>query len=193
MPITRREALAAAAGCGLATPAEARADEKPPAAPGGRSDPVFGNLPNAVRAVVEDTFPGHRCIRLAERQEKGATVYRVTVFNPADTTVHTQSVGGELVSQPRLYHVELTADGKVIEETYRPVLDLGRLPKPVLAAYQKWNPKGVTGMVVAWSTEVPRGKERIYRAGVIVNQIKAYRVSFKEDGSVIAADPAVVP
>jgi hypothetical protein len=62
-----------------------------------------------------------------------------------------------------------------------------------VAGYEKWNPKGVKGQELWWLTEVPRGEARVYRVRIIVNQIKAYAASFKEDGSVLAADPAVVP
>jgi hypothetical protein len=194
MSITRRDALAAAAGCGLTTTGAARADDRPPAAKERpRRDPVYMYLPDAVRAVFEDTFPGYRCVRLATRREKGATVYRATIFDPASAGAHTQRVGEETVTQPILYHMELTADGKVIEESPRPVLDPGRLPKAVLAAYEKWNPTGVRGQELWWMTDVPRGGARVYRVRIIVNAIKAYSASFREDGSVLAADPAVVP
>jgi hypothetical protein len=194
MAITRREALAAAVGCGLTTTAAAGADDKPPAAAERpRRDPVYMHVPEAIRAVFEDTFPNHRCIRLARRQEKGAPVYRATVFDPASAGAETQRVGEESVTQPILYHLELSATGSVIEETPRPVFDLGRLPKAVLAGYEKWNPKGVQGQEFWWLTEVPRGEARVYRVRILVNAIKAYSASFKEDGSVLAADPAVVP
>jgi hypothetical protein len=35
------------------------------------------------------------------------------------------------------YHLEVSADARVIEETARPVLDLNRLPKAVVASYEK--------------------------------------------------------
>src|SRR5262245_41308209 len=114
MSITRREALAAAVGCGLTATTAAGADEKPPGATGRtRRDPVYMHLPDAIRAVFEDTFPNHRCIRLARRQEKGAAVYRATVFDPASAGAQTQRVGEETVTQPILYHLELSAEGKV--------------------------------------------------------------------------------
>src|SRR5437764_11483644 len=82
MPITRRDALAAVAGCGLVT-ALAAADDKPlPEAP--KYDPVYGGVPEAVRKVFEDTFPRHRCIRLVVRGQDDTAVYRATVFDPAD-------------------------------------------------------------------------------------------------------------
>jgi hypothetical protein len=193
MSITRREALTAAVGCGLTTTAAAGADDKPLAAKERpRPDPVYSNVPAAIRKVFEDTFPNYRCIRMAIRGEKDATVYRATVFNPASGGAHTQHVGGEIVTTPILYHLELDAAGKVLEETPR-FVDTGRLPKAVTAAYEKWNPKGVKGQELWWQTEVPRGKDRVYRVRIIVNAIKAYSASFKEDGSVLTADPAEVP
>jgi hypothetical protein len=194
MPITRRVALAAAVGCALATTGAAGADDGPAAGKDRpRRDPVYAQLPDAIRAVFEDTFPNHRCIRLATRGEKGATVYRATVFDPASAGASHQRVGGERVTTPILYHLELDAGGEVVEETLRPVLDLGRLPKAVATAYAKWNPKGVKGRELFWQTEVPRGKGRVYRVRIIVSAITAYSASFAADGSVLTADPAVVP
>jgi hypothetical protein len=193
MPITRRDALAAAVVCGL-TPSAVRAEDKPIVTiecP--RRDPVYTNLPDAVRKVFEDTFPNHRCIRLATRGRGDAAVYRATVFNPASSGSFHQLVGEESVSTPILYHLDLDARGTVREETLRPVLDLRRLPKAVRAAYEKWNPKGVEGAELHWMTEVPRGKTRVFRVRIIVNAIKAYAASFEEYGSVLAAEPAVVP
>jgi hypothetical protein len=193
MSMTRRDALAAAVGCGLMTTTASGADDRPPAAnePTPR-DPVYRHMPDAVRAVFETTFPGYRCIRLAIRQEKGAAVYRGTVFDPASGGASTRRVGEESVTEPILYHLEVSADGKVLEETAH-WIDLKRWPQPVQASYQKWNPKGGEGREVHWLTEVPKGEARVYRVRIIVNAIKAYSASFKEDGSVLAADPAVVP
>jgi hypothetical protein len=120
-------------------------------------------------------------------------VYRATVFDPAAMSSFSQRVGGEHVTTPELYHLELDAGGKVLEETLRPVHDPGQLPKAVVAAYEKWNPKGVKGQELWWLTEVPRGEARVYRVRIIVNASKAYSASFTEDGSVLAADPAIVP
>ena len=199
MSINRREALAAAVGCGLTT-AAAGADDKPPAARE-RPDPVFSNVPVAIRPVFESTFPNHRCVRMALRpvkdKDKGKGkdkyTYRGTFFNPASTTVRTKGEGEEIVTQPLLYDLEVSEEGKVIEETPHPVLKPERLPKAVVAAYEKWNPKGVKGMAVMWTTEVPRGKDRVYGAYILVDAIRSYSASFKEDGTVVAAEPAVVP
>jgi hypothetical protein len=155
-------------------------------------DPVYMQLPEAIRPVFEDTFPGYRCIRLVTRGEKDATVYRGTVFDPAAMSSSHQRIGGETVTTPNLYHLELDANGKVLEETLH-FVDRERLPKAVAAAYEKWNPKGVEGREFFWQTGVPRGKDRVYLVRIIENAIKGYSASFKEDGSVLAADPAVVP
>src|SRR5712671_6295069 len=158
MSITRRDVLAAAVGCGLTT-TTAGADEKP-AADQPKSDPIFRGLPDAVRKAFEDTLPGYWCVRLATRGEKDAAVYRATVFHPA----HGQSarvIDGESVTTPRLYDVALDSRGKSLEETARPIVP-DQLPKAVVAAYEKWNPKGVKRMATMWSTELPRGKERVY-------------------------------
>jgi hypothetical protein len=193
MLITRRAALAAALACSLA--AAAGADDKPPAATERpRPDPILntGTVPTKVRAVCEDTFPGHRCLRVAQREEKGMKVYRVTVFDPASGGGEVRLVNGEHVTQLPLYHLELTADGKVLEETAH-FIDPMRWPKAVQASYQKWNPKGVKGQELHSRTEVAKGEERLYRVRIIMNAIKAYSACFKEDGSVVEADPAVVP
>lgn len=189
MSITRRDALAAAVSCGLTAAAAARADETPAAKEPPKHDPVYSLLPDRVRTVFEDTFPGHRCIRLVTRGEKDAAVYRATVFDPANTSSAShQFVGGEFICTPPLYHLELDVQGKVLEEPPHPI-GPDRLPKAVAAAYEKWNPKGLKRMTTMWWTEVSRGKDRVYRVNILVNQIKSYGASFKEDGTVLSADP----
>jgi len=83
--------------------------------------------------------------------------------------------------------VALDSRGKSLEETARPIVP-DQLPKAVVAAYEKWNPKGVKRMATMWSTELPRGKERIYGVHILVNQIKGYSAFFKEDGTIVKAD-----
>jgi hypothetical protein len=155
-------------------------------------DPVYRHLPEEIRKIFEETFPDHRCIRLVIRGEKDATVYRGTVFNPAAMSSISKRVAGEEVTTPPLDHLELDANGKVLEETLH-FVDTRRLPKPVTAAYEKWNPKGVRAREHFWLTEVQRGKDRVYRVRMIENPVKGYTALFKEDGSVLEADPAIVP
>jgi hypothetical protein len=120
-------------------------------------------------------------------------VYRGTFFDHADWSSSAGGiVDGEHVVTPPLYHLELDAAAKVLEETLRSI-DPKQFPKAVMAAYQKWNPKGVEGPEHYWLTEVPRGKARVYRVVLIFNAVKAYRATFREDGTVVEADPAVVP
>src|SRR5262249_8406231 len=147
----------------------------------------------AVRKVFEDTFPHHFCIRMVTRGKQDAEVYRGTVFDPRSAGSSHQHVDSEHVATPILYQLEVDANGKVVEEMLRPILDLTPLPKAVVAAYEKWNPKGVKGQELYWLTEVPREKARVYRVRIIVNAIKAYSASFAEDGTVLEAKPAVVP
>lgn len=187
MSITRRAALVAVVGCGL-TAAVAWADEKPAASQERRLDPVYVHLPTEIRKVFEDTFPNHRCIRLVIRGEKNAAVYRATVFDLADMSATVLYVGEECICTPKLYQLELDARGKVVEETRRPI-GPDRLPSAVAAAYEKWNPKGLKRMATLWSTEVPRGKDRVYFVHILVNAIKGYSASFKENGTVLTADP----
>jgi len=186
MPITRRDALAAAVGCGLTANAAAAADDKP-AAGGPVRDTLLASIPNAPRKVVEDFFPNHFCVRLVTRGVRESAVYRATLFHPGHQRT-TQFVGGEEISTPKMYEVELDARGKVLEETTHPI-EPSRVPKVVAAAYDQWNPKGVQRMVTMWSTEVAVGKGRVYRAYILVSAVKAYAASFKEDGTVLAADP----
>jgi hypothetical protein len=192
MSITRRQALAAGVGCTLATAAVGADDNPPAATERPRPDPVLSRVPGEVRAVCEDTFPGYRCLRVAEREEKGAKVFRLTVFDPAGMGSESRLVNGEHVTELPLYHLELTADGKVLEETLH-WIDPARWPKPVRASYRKWNPKGVKGQELHSLTELRRGEARVYHVRILVNQVTAYSASFQEDGSVLAADPAVVP
>jgi len=158
MSITRREALAAAVGCGLTTTGAAGADDKPPRpAEPPRRDPVYGSLPEAIRAVFETTFPGYRCIRMAIRQEKGAAVYRGTVFNPP-AGAQTRRVGEESVTEPILYHLEVAADAKIIEETPRPV-DPGRLPRRSSPPTRSGTRRGSKGREHWWNDGGARGKD----------------------------------
>jgi hypothetical protein len=191
MSLSRREAMSAVVGCGLAATASGNEGQPPLAEL--RRDPVYVNMPNAIREVFEATFPNHRCVRMAMRQEKGAAVYRATVFDPTCSRASQREVGDETVSEPILYHLEVSADARVIEETAHPVLDRGRLPKAVVASYEKWNPKGVEGREHWWTTELPRGGTRVYRVLIILNAVEAYRAAFREDGTVVSTDPAVVP
>jgi hypothetical protein len=193
MSLTRREALAAAAvGSGLIT-ATVRADEK--AAPDSpRRDPALSSVPDAARKVFEDTFPGHRCIRMARRGLDQAAVYRGTFFNPAEwSSTSVRMVDGESVRTPPLFHLELDASGKVLEESPREI-DPKRLPRAVQDAYQKWNPKGVEGKSGHfWQTQVERGKARVYWVTIHLSAVKGYVATFQEDGTVVKADPAIVP
>jgi hypothetical protein len=193
MSISRRDALAAAVGCGLTTTA-ARADEKPAAKGPPQRDPVLSRLTPAARKVFEDTFPNYRCIRLARRGQDEAAVYRGTFFDHANWAgAEVRLVDGESVATPPLFHMEVDAAGKVLEETPREI-DPKQLPKAVQAAYEKWNPKGVTGRSGHfWLTEVVRGKARVYRVAILLSSVKAYRATFREDGTVVEADPAVIP
>ena len=102
-------------------------------------------------------------------------------------------MGEESVATPPLYHLEVDAAGKVVEETHRPI-DPKQLPKAVQTAYEKWNPKGVVGQSGHfWMTEVPRGKARVYHVNILLSAVKAYGATFREDGTVVQSDPAVVP
>ena len=136
MSITRRDALAAAIG--LTATEVSRAEDKVPAAKTvPRVEPMYSHLPEAVRKVFEDTFPDHFCIRMVTRGKQAAAVYRGTVFDPRSAASHHQHVDGEHVATQILYQLEVDADGKVVEETLRPVLDPARLPKAVAAAYER--------------------------------------------------------
>jgi len=192
MPITRRDTLAAAIGLTAATVSRAE-DRAPVAKAAPRMEPLYSHLPGAVRKVFEETFPNHFCIRMVTRGKRDAAVYRGTVFDTHSAGSHHQLVDGEHVATPILYQLELDAGGKIVEESLRPILDLTGVPKAVIAAYEKWNPKGIKGQEFYWLTEVPREQARVYRVRIILNAIKAYSASFVEDGTVLAADPAVVP
>jgi hypothetical protein len=189
MSITRRAALAAAVGCGLTTAAATGADDKPAAREPLKRDPMYDNLSATARKVFEETFPNHRIIRLVTRGDGEQAVYRGTVFDLTNTTLTSghDRVSGELVATPKLYYLEVDAKGKVLEELPRPI-GPDRVPPAVAAAYDKWNPKAVKRMATLWYTEVPRGKKRVYHVSILVNQIKLYSASFKEDGAVLSAD-----
>lgn len=189
MSITRRGAMTAVMGCGLT--ATAKADQEP-ATP--QRDPIVASLPAVVRKVFIDTFPHHRCIRMARRGQGDTAVYRGTFFqHTVWSSTEVRLVGEESVSTPPLFHLEVDAAGKVLEETLR-MFEEKNLPQAVLAAYQKWNPKGVVGRSGHfWQTELPRGKTRIYRINILMSAVKAYRAAFSEDGTAVSASPAVIP
>src|SRR5262249_54002774 len=150
------------------------------------------HVPTEVRKICEETFPGYRCLKVVWREEKDVKIFRATFFNPADMGAESRLVNGEHITQLSLYDLELTADVKIIAESAH-WIDAKRWPKQVQASFQKWNPKGVKGQEMHSFTEVRKGDSRVYRVRIIVNAIKAYSALFGEDGSVLAADPAVVP
>jgi len=190
MSVTRRAALAALAG-GLTTMSATTADEKLPAAGEPlKQDPVLSHMPAATRKVFEETFPKHRIIRLVQRGDGEDAVYRGTLFNLSSTTLTSghDRFAGELVTTPMLFYLEVDARGKFIEELPRPI-EPTQAPKAVVDAYDKWNPKELRRLTTMWSTEIPRGKARVYHAHILVSQITSYRATFKEDGTVVRADP----
>jgi hypothetical protein len=185
--VNRRNALAAVVPGGL-TATAIRADEQPPADVQPEADPILSQgLPDAVRRAFTDALPGYWCVRLAVRGEGDGAVYRATVFHPSRGQT-SNVIGEEAVTTPRFYDVELDARGESLEETVRPTTP-DHVPQAVLAAYEKWNPKSLKRMATMWSTEVPRGKDRVYRVYILVNQNKRYRAFFKDDGTVVEADP----
>lgn len=157
-------------------------------------DPVRSDAPDAIKLIFEAVFPSqrYRCVRMA-RPLNAPEMFRGRFFSLSDSTVKIGQEGEEFVSKPIFYEMEVAADGKVVEETLHPVLDWDELPKPVQAAYGKWNPKGFKGMHVQWYTGVPRGQERVYSVTIVIKQLAAHGARFKEDGTVEAAHPAVVP
>jgi hypothetical protein len=207
MATTRRGALmAAAAGLTAATAGLAGADDVPIPAVEPRKlpeiDPVLSHMPVKLVKLVTDTFPRHRGYRLGirkekekdkEGKEKEVTVYRVRVFDPFSPSAQGKAEGDESVITPVVYELELTEGGKIVEELPHPVFDQNQLPQAVVDRYAKWNPRGVKGMAVKWYTELPKGKERVYRVRVLVNAITAYDAAFKPDGSVISAKPETIP
>jgi len=194
MPVNRRQALAAAIGCGLTTASTTRADEKPPQTREPlKQDPVLPHLPAAARKVFEETFPNHRIIRLVQRGDGEDAVYRGTVFDlssPTLTSGHDR-FAGELVTTPKLFYLEVDAKGKIQEELPRPI-EPTQAPKAVVDAFDKWNRKELRRLTTIWSTEIPRGKDRVYHVHILVSQVKSYWATFKEDGTVVRADPIEV-
>jgi len=165
----------------------------PPAVAGeAMEEPVLRFAPKAVQQRYAETFPAHRVLRVVERQAGGTSVYRITVFSPTDTAVYTKKTGNDTVSELLLHHVELTTDGKVLEES-RHAIPESRVPRAVLDGYRLWNRNGVKGMGVFWTAEQEPGRERVFSARVILSSVKAYSASFMENGRVVAAEPARVP
>ena len=191
MSLNRRTAMAAVAGSCVMTNL---AGAESPMVHVVQPDPVRRHVPEAVELIFEAVFPSnqYRCVRMA-RPLNAPEMFRGRFFSLSDSRVRNGKKGEEFVSEPIFYEMEVAADGKVVEETLHPVLDSNDLPKPVQAAYGKWNPKGVKGMHVQWSTGVPRGQERVYSVAIVINQLTGHGARFKEDGTLVYADPAVVP
>src|SRR5262245_41183457 len=103
-----------------------------------KGDPILSGFPEKIRKVCKETFPDARVLKVTERETRDGPLYRFTLFYPDDTTVHHRSVGGETVRQLLTYDLELTADGKVLEESRHSVRE-SQVPKVVLASYHQWN------------------------------------------------------
>jgi hypothetical protein len=155
-------------------------------------DPVLQLAPKAVQKVCAELFPAHRVLRVVERQAGGAPVYRITVFSLTDMAVQGEKTGNDIVNELMLHHLELTADGKVLEESRHRIPE-SRVPKAVLDGFRLWNPNGVKGMGVFWTAEQAPGKERVFSASVILSSVKNYSASFGGNGSVVVAEPVRVP
>src|SRR5262245_58255850 len=117
MSMTRRDVLTAAVCCVLTAAIASGADEKPAAREPLKQDPILAHLPAAARKVFEDTFPNHRIIRLATRGDGEEAVYRGTVFDLSNTKLTSgyDLLGGEFVTTPKLFYLEVDARGKVLE------------------------------------------------------------------------------
>jgi len=191
MSLNRRAAMAAVAGSCVMTNL---AGAESPTVHVVQPDPVRSDAPDAIKLIFEAVFPSqrYRCVRMA-RPLNAPEMFRGRFFSLSDSRARSGKEGEEFVSEPIFYEMEVAADGKVVEETLHPVLDWNELPNPVQAAYGRWNPKGVKGMRVQWSTGVPRGQERVYSVAIVINQLTGHGARFKEDGTLVHADPAVVP
>jgi len=191
MSLNRRAAMAAVAGSCVMTNL---AGAESPTGHVVQPDPVRKHAPEAIELIFEAAFPSqrYRCVRMA-RPLNAPEMFRGRFFSLSDSKVRSGQEGKDFVSEPIFYEMEVAADGKVIEETLHPVLDWDELPKPVQTAYGRWNPKGVKGMFVRWYTGVPRGKERVYMVQILIDQLTLHGATFEEDGTLVHADPAVVP
>jgi hypothetical protein len=191
MTMNRRDALTAVVG-GLMCTAAAGADDKPAAKvedkfPTLPRDTLLAALPPAALKVVEFWFPNYWCVRLVTHHQANPKWYRATLFTPRGPRRTNWTEGNE-IAVPPMYEVSVTEEGKVLEESSH-AIERDLVPMAVIAAYEKWNPTAVKGMVTTWATEVAAGKERVFRVAIVVSQVKFYAASFQADGTVIKADP----
>jgi hypothetical protein len=183
MTMNRRAALTAVVG-GLACAGAAKAEDKFPTLP---RDSLLAALAPAALKVVEHWFPNYWCVRLVTHHQANPKWYHATLFTPRGPRRTNWSDGNE-IAVPPMYEVSVDADGKVLEESNH-AIERGLVPKAVLAAFAKWNAKGVGGMATTWATEVAAGKERVFRVAILMSQVKFYAATFQADGTVLTADP----
>ena len=87
-----------------------------------------------------------------------------------------------------MYDISVNAEGKVLEVSNH-AINRDLAPKGVIAAYEKWNSKGLKGMVTEWTTEVGSGKGRVYRVTVLMSQVKFYAASINEVTCPLKTEP----
>ena len=59
----------------------------------------------------------------------------------------------------------------MIIEEQRHLISEAAVPDAVRTAYQKWNPKGLKGMTVAWGVGQPPNGKREFLVSIVFNQI----------------------
>jgi hypothetical protein len=150
-----------------------------------RNDEILALQPVPIRKACQDTCPDsfYRILRIVEHQKQKPFTYTVTFINVGPGTAW-RKAGDDWIAELPQYQLELDASGGVIEEQAH-CISPSVVPKAVLAGYQKWNPKGLTGMTVAWGVGQPRNKKRVFRAMIVFNQVDASGAAFLEDGTLI--------
>ena len=133
--------------------------------------PDSGDAPLPIKEACQRYCPDsfYQILRITEHQNTKPHTYTVTFINN-NGMIQGKKLGDDLTSELPQYKLELTADGQIIEEE-RHLISMLAVPKAVRIAYQKWNPKGLQGMTVAWASEKPRNKDRQFSASIVFNQV----------------------
>ncbi len=159
-----------------------------------RNDPILGMHPVPIKEACQRYCPDniYQILRITEHQKTKPYTYTVTFINN-NGMIQGKKIDDDLTSELPQYKLELTADGQIIEEE-RHLISMLAVPKAVRIAYQKWNPKGLKGMTVAWAAEKPRNKDRLFSTSIVFNQIDGSFAVFTEDGTLVKekSDPAPV-
>lgn len=164
-----------------------------PVTNGQRSDAILVSQPPPIRKACQDICPDkfYQILRIAEHQKSKPYTYRVTFIN-TNGMIQCQKLGDDWINELPQWQLELAANGTVITEE-RHLISQEAVPKAVMAGFRKWNPKGLTGMIVAWGVWQKKNQKREFVASIVFNQVSATAAIFLEDGTLVKEKSDPVP